>query len=98
MVFARGQTTERVGNFFSRQLHRVCDVHSFDHFSERRTAGERWRATVSEKPRGLDATITNAQAQTQTIAADWVRLLRRGVRIRKFAGIARIRKMIFESF
>ena len=98
MVFARRQPAKRVRDFLPRQFHRVCDVHSFDHFCEHGTAGECWRAAVSEKARGFDATITNAQTQPQTIAADWVRLLRRGVRLREFAGIARMRQMIFESF
>ena len=97
-MFARRQTTERVGDFLPRQLHRICDFHSFDHFREHRTAGERRRATVGEKARGFDATIAKAQTQTQTIAADWVCLFRDRVRVREFAGIARIREMIFEGF
>jgi predicted oxidoreductase (fatty acid repression mutant protein) len=98
VVFARRQTTERVGNFFPGQLDRICDFHSFDHFSEHGTAGERGRTTISQETRGFDATVAKPQAQTQTIAADRVRLFRDRVRIRQFAGVTRIRQMIFESF
>ena len=98
VVFARRQTTERIRNFLSRQLHRVRDLHSFDHFSEDRTAGQRRRATVGQKARGFDATITDAQTQAETIAAYGICLFRDRVRVREFAGIARIREMIFESF
>jgi len=98
VVFARWQAAERVGNFLPRQLHRIFDFHSFDHFRDHGTAGERRRATVGEKTRGFDATIAKAQTQTETIAADWIRLFRDRIRVREFAGIARMRKMIFESF
>ena len=97
-MLARRQTTERIGDFFSRYLHRILVTYSFDHFCEHGTAGQRRRATVGEKARGFDATITDAQTQAQTIAADRVCLLRCGVRVREFAGIARIHEVIFEGF
>ena len=81
VVFVRGQTAERVRNFLSRQLHRIFDLHSFDHLSEHRTAGQRRRATVGEEARSFDATIAKPQAQTQTIAADWVCLFRNSIRV-----------------
>jgi hypothetical protein len=98
VVFARRQTAKRVRDFLPRQLDRVRDLHPFDHFREHGTARERWRATVGEKARGFDATIAKAQTKTETIAADWIRLLGDRVRVGEFAGIARIRQMIFEGF
>ncbi len=98
MLFSRWEATERVGNFLSRQPHRVHDLHPFDQIGEHGTAGQRRRAAVSEKAGSFDATITNPQTQTQTITADGVRLLRYRVRIREFTGVARVRKMIFEGF
>ena len=98
MVFARRQATERVGNFLPRQLHRIRDLHSFDHFSEHGTAGERRWAAISEKARGFDATVAKTQTQTETIATDGICLLCNRVRVREFAGIARIHEVIFEGF
>lgn len=98
MVFSRGQTTKRVGNFLSRQFHRVFDFHSFDHSRQGGTTGKRRRAPISQKSRRFDAAIVNAQAQAQSIAAYRVGFFRDGVGISEFSAVARISQVIFEDF
>ena len=70
--------------------------HAFEHFGQRRAAGECGRAAIGEKARGFDTTIDDAQREAQAVAADRIRQLRDGVGVREFARVARMREMILE--
>src|SRR5260370_25906510 len=95
-MFSCRQAVESIGNFFPSQFHRVFQGQSLDLLRDYRTAGERRWTTIGEEPHGMDATVANSQTQPQTVAADGVRFLCDRVCIRKFAGIARVREVVFE--
>ena len=80
-----------------RKVPGVVDFLPFQHFCERRSADERGRASIGEEAGGFNASVIYAQTQTQTIAANRISLFGDGIRIREFAGVARIREMVFED-
>jgi hypothetical protein len=98
MLLPRGQTTNCGYNFLSLQLQGIFGSQSFQYLRQRGTAGKCRRTTIRKKSRGFDATVANQQAQAKAIAADRVGLFGDRVCIGEFAGIARMREMIFEEF
>lgn len=61
VLLPRWQTTEHANDFLAGQLQSIFNSHSCQHLGQRRTARERGRTAISEKSRGLDAAIMNAQ-------------------------------------
>lgn len=96
--FLRRQTAERFGELIPRQLHRLYDRHSFQHFREDRAASQRRRTSISQKPRRLYPVIAKAQTQAQSIATHRVGFFSDGVGVSEFSAVARIGEMIFEEF
>lgn len=96
VLLTRGKPFNRVDDFPSRDARRLLQRHSFNHFSEHGTAHERRRAAVSQKARRLYASITQAQRQSQSIAAHGIRLFRYSRSVRQLPGPSRVGEVIFE--
>ena len=97
MLFARRQSADRGGDLLPRHTAGRFDCHSFDYFGEGRTASERRRTAIGEKPRTLNPTIANEQRQTQAITAHRIDALGGCVCVRYLTGIARRGEVVFES-
>lgn len=98
MLLARGQPVEGAHDVCARQARGVLNQHPFQHLCERGAAGERRRASVSEKSRGFYPSITQAQTEAQAVSADRVGSLGESVGVRQFACAARVRDVVFEDF
>lgn len=97
MLLTRGQAFDGAHDVRSFKPRRFVGRQSFNQSGERRTAGERRRATVGEETRGFDMSAANPQRETEAVAADGVRTFGDGVGVRQLTGIARVREMIGES-
>jgi hypothetical protein len=98
VLLPRGQTAEGGYYFLPLQLQSVVNSHSFQHLRECGTAGKCRRTAIGKELRGLDPAIANAQTQAHAITADRVCLFGDRVCVSEFAGVARMRKVIFEGF
>ena len=98
MLLPCWQPAYRADNFFSRQSSGAFDGHSFQHFRQRRTTRKCGRTAIGEKSRGFNATVTKAQSETQTIAADGIGFLSGRISIREFPSVTRMRDVIFKGF
>jgi len=98
MLFSRRQTTDRFYDLLPRQLQSIFNRHSLQDLSHCGATRQGWRTTVGQESRGLDMAITNSQTETQTIAADGVRLFSDRIGVDKFACVAWLRQMTFEDF
>ncbi len=98
MSLARGQTADRARDVLPRDLRRLLARHSFEHLSQSRAAGQRRRATVSQKPRLFDNLPAQSQREAQAVAAHRIALFRDDISVRQFTCVTRVGDMIFESF
>lgn len=60
MLLACGQSVQGTRNLLFGKEQGIRSLHPFNHLGEYRTAGKRRRASISEKARGFDASITHA--------------------------------------
>lgn len=98
MLLAGGQAAEGAHDLLTRQAGGLFQRHAFQHFDERRAAGQRRRAPVGEETRGLYPFVAQAQSEAQSITADRVGSLGRCVCVRQFSGMTRVGQVVFESF
>ena|SRR5438552_6032564 len=98
VLLPRGQTTQRGNDFLAGQLQSIFNSHPFQPLCQCGTTGQRGWTAISEESRGFDATSTNQQTETQTIAADRICFFSDCVCVCEFTRVARMREVIFEGF
>ena len=97
MPLTIGQASQSPDDVFTLKARGIFNAYPFQHFYERRTAGERRRTAVGQKRSRLNSSILETQEKREAVAAHWIRLVSVGVSVRQLARAARIGKMVFEK-
>jgi len=95
-MFSSRQTADRVKQVRTSQSSRLRRRLANNQLSQHRSAHERWRTSVSEIARCLDAIVFDDQRQPYTITADRISFVCDRVGVRQFTGVARMSEMFFE--
>ncbi len=97
MLLSCGQTTNRSNQFTASQQHCFSNRPSNNQLRQNRSTNERRRTAIRKKGGRSNATLANAQRETEAIAANRIRLFSGRTSVGEFTGVARIGDVIFEG-